>query len=66
MEHNAGFAMESAFSDEAWGRYLSKEEPVSNKRLRADSEDFLDALLSVDMAATPERREILEAIGRLS
>jgi hypothetical protein len=28
-------------------------------------EDFLDALLSVDMSATPERREAMEAIRKL-
>ena len=65
MEQNTGLAMESSFSDEAWGRYLNREEPVSNRRLRPDGEDFLDALLSVDMTATPERREAMEIIGKL-
>lgn len=52
-------------SQEAYERYLRKKDIVSNARLRPDNEDFFDALLSVDMTATPEGRNILEAIRKL-
>jgi len=58
--------MELTISQEAYERYQKKENPVSNKRLRPDNEDFFDALLSVDMTATPERQKTLEAIKRLN
>ena len=65
MEQGNGFATETSFSDEAWNRYVAREEPVRNSRLRGDGEEFLDALLSVDMSATPERRAAMEAVGKL-
>jgi len=58
-------ALQSTFSNEAWERYENKKEPLSNRRLRPDDVDFLDALQSVDMAATPERREAMAAIKDL-
>jgi len=59
-------AMRQTFSDEAWDRYLGREELVSNRRFRPDGESFLDALASVDMTATPERREAMEMIRNLN
>jgi hypothetical protein len=53
-------------SQDAYDRYLSRKNVVSNKRVRPDNETFLDAMLSVDMTATPEGREILEAIKKLN
>ena len=53
-------------SQAAYDRYLSKKNVVSNKRVRPDNESFLDALLSVDMTATPEGREILDVIKKLN
>jgi len=53
-------------SQAAYDRYLSKKNVVSNKRIRRDDETFLDALLSVDMTATPEGREILDVIRKLN
>jgi len=52
-------------SQAAYDRYLSKRNVASNKRVRPDNETFLDAMLSVDMTATPEGREILDAIRKL-
>jgi hypothetical protein len=53
-------------SQRAYEEYLQKKEIISNTRIRPDNEDFYDALLSVDMTATPEGREILEAIRKLN
>ena len=58
--------MELIISQEAYERYLKKENAVINKRLRSDDEDFLDALLSVDMTSTPDRQKTLEAIRKLN
>jgi hypothetical protein len=58
--------MELIISQEAYERYLKKENAVINKRLRSDEEDFLDALLSVDMTSTPDRQKTLEAIRKLN
>jgi len=58
--------MDIAISQEAYERYLAKKGIVSNARLRPDNEDFFDAIMSVDMTATPEGRDILDAIKRLS
>ena len=52
-------------SQATYDRYLSKRNVASNKRVRPDNETFLDAMLSVDMTATPEGREILDAIRKL-
>jgi len=59
-------AMDIAISQEAYEKYLGKKDIISNARLRSDNEDFFDALMSVDMAATPEGRDILDAIRKLS
>jgi len=53
-------------SQAAYERYLLKKNVTSNKRIRPDNETFLDAMLSVDMTATPEGREILDAISKLN
>ena len=58
--------MDLTISREAYERYLKKKEVIGNKRLRPENENFIDALLSVDMTATPERRETLEAIKKLN
>jgi len=58
--------MKITISQEAYEKYQKKETTVSNNRLRADNEDFFDALLSVDMTTTPERRKTLEAIRKLN
>ena len=57
--------MDTTISQEAYERYLEKKDIVSNARLRPDNEDFFDALLSVDMTATSEGRDILDAIRKL-
>ena len=57
--------MNLTISQEAYDRYLKKKDVISNTRLRPDNEDFFDALLSADMAATPEGRKILDAIRKL-
>jgi len=58
--------MNLTISQDAYERYLKKKEVIGNKRLRPENESFIDALLSVDMTATPERRETLEAIKKLN
>jgi hypothetical protein len=57
--------MNLAVSPEAYNRYLLKNNIINNKRVRPDNETFLDAMLSVDMTATPEGRRILDAIKKL-
>jgi hypothetical protein len=58
--------MNLTISQEAYERYLKKKEVIGNRRLRPENQTFMDALLSVDMNATPERRETLEAIRKLN
>jgi|TergutMp193P3_1026864.scaffolds.fasta_scaffold00662_2 hypothetical protein len=58
--------MDITISKEAYGKYLEKKDIINNARLRPDNEDFFDALLSVDMTATPEGRDILDAIRKLN
>jgi len=53
-------------SQEAYEKYRMKKDMISNTRLRSDNEDFYDALMSVDMTATPEGRDILNAIRKLN
>jgi len=55
-----------SISQDAYDRYISQKNVVSNERIRQDNESFLDALLSVDMTATPEGREILDVIRKLN
>jgi hypothetical protein len=55
-----------SISQDAYDRYLLKKNVTNNKRVRPDNETFLDAMLSVDMTATPEGREILDAIRKLN
>ena len=49
----------------AYDRYISQKNVISNERIRPDNESFLDAMLSVDMNATPEGRKILDIIRKL-
>jgi len=53
-------------SNEAYNSYKKGNKTVINSRLRKDNEDFLDALLSVDMSATPDRRATLQTICSLN
>jgi len=48
--------MEITISQEAYDNYVkhSSSNHPQNTRLRPKNDDFLDALLSVDMADTPE------------
>ena len=57
--------MELTISKEAYEKYLAKKDVISNTRIRPDNEDFFDALISVDMTATPEGQKILEVIKKL-
>ena len=58
--------MDLAVSQEAYEKYLEKKDVISNTRLRPENETFIDAIMSTDMAATPEGREILETIRKLN
>ena len=53
-------------SQEAYEKYRTKKNLINNTRLRPENEDIFDALMSVDMTATPEGRDILEAIRKLN
>ena len=55
-----------AVSQEAYDKYILKKNVISNTRLRPDNEDFFDALMSVDMSATPDGREMLDSIRMLN
>jgi hypothetical protein len=58
--------MELNTSQESPKKYPVNKDALSGSRLRPENEDFLDALMSVDMASTPERREVLEFIKNLN
>jgi hypothetical protein len=58
--------MELNTSQESPRKYPVDKAVSSGSRLRPENEDFLDALMSVDMASTPERREVLEFIKKLN
>ena len=57
--------MDLTISQAAYEKYLNKKDVITNTRLRPENEDFFDALMSVDMTATPEGREILDTIRKL-
>jgi len=42
--------------------YQAKNDTVSNERIRPDSQNFFDALLSIDMRNDPDGKRIIEAI----
>jgi len=60
--------MEITISQDVYDNHIkhcNSNHPQSTK-LRSENEDFLDALLSVNMADTPEGCEILDAISKLN
>ena len=61
-----GDGMDLVISQEAYEKYLNKKDTISNTRLRPENEDFFDAIMSVDMTATLEGREILDTIRKLN
>ena len=58
--------MNITISQEAYDKYLQKNDTISNMRLRPEGETFFEAMMSVDMTSTPEGRKILEAIKELN
>jgi len=62
----SSYKMSIEISQEAYEKYLLKKNLINNTRLRPENEDIFDALMSVDMTATPEGRDILEAIRKLN
>jgi hypothetical protein len=58
--------MDVTVSKEAYEKYLHKKDSIGNTRLRPENETFFDAMMSVDMTATPEGRKILETIKQLN
>jgi hypothetical protein len=52
-------------SQKDYENYLSKKNTISNERTRPDDQDFLDALMSVDMAKDPNGKEIIRIIKAL-
>ena len=57
--------MDLAISQEAYEKYLNKDDTISNTRIRPENETFIDAIMSADMTTTPEGREILETIRKI-
>jgi hypothetical protein len=57
--------MDIAISDDTYQKYLQKNDVINNSRLRPENENFFDAMMTVDLNATPERREILKIIQEL-
>jgi len=45
--------------------YLTKNDTISNERIRPDDENFFDALLSIDIKSDPDGKRIIEAIRAL-
>ena len=62
----AKIQIDLSVSQEAYDKYLLKKNIISNTRIRPDNEDFFDALMSVDMTATPYGREMLDSIRMLN
>ena len=53
-------------SQAVYDKYLQRKHVINNDRLRPENQDFFDAIMSVDMTATPEGRNILNAIKKLN
>ena len=58
--------MDLSISQDIYNRYAEKNEVISNRRIRPENEGFIDALLSVDMASTPDRKETMNIIRNLN
>ena len=54
--------MNLAIDEETYNEYLSKNNTISNERIRLNSENFFDAILKVDMENDPVGKQIIEAI----
>ena len=59
-------SIDLTISQSTYEKYLSRKHSISNDRLRPENQDFLDAIMSVDMSATSEGRDILNAIKKLN
>jgi hypothetical protein len=57
--------MDFTISEDVYEKYRQKQGSISNSRVRPENQTFFDAMMSVDMNATPGGREILEAIKQL-
>jgi len=54
--------MDFQIDQETFDEYQSRNDTISNERIRPDDENFFDALLSVDMRNDPDGKRIIEAI----
>lgn len=59
-------SLKITISDEAYNNYKKGNKTVVNNRLRKDSEDIFDALLSVNMSATADRKATFKTISNLN
>jgi len=57
--------MDLIISQESYNEYLSKNDSISNERIRPDDQNFLDALMSIDMNNDPDGKRIIEFIRAL-
>jgi hypothetical protein len=55
-------SMNLEISQEAYEKYLEKQDTISNFRIRPDNESFFDALMSVDMAIDPDGKKVIEIV----
>ena len=58
--------MDLSISQDTYNRYAKKSGVISNRRIRPENEGFIDALLSVDMVSTPDRKEAMNIIRNLN
>jgi hypothetical protein len=60
--------MKFILTDEDYEEYLKKREYISNTRIRPDTMDFFDWLLSedADMSKTPEGRQFITALQSIN
>jgi hypothetical protein len=57
--------MDFTIDQKSYNKYITKEDSISNERIRPDNQNFFDALLSVDMKHDPDGKLIIESIKAL-
>jgi hypothetical protein len=59
------FDINRDISQRAYEKYLASQDTISNTRIRPENQSFFEALMSVDMAADPDGKKIIDIIKRL-
>jgi len=57
--------MDFKIDQNSYNEYLDKKDFIRNERIRPDNQNFLDALLSVDMKNDPDGKRIIKIIKAL-